>query len=101
MPIAGRLYAGSLGVCNQILALETWKEKLSDVLIQIAESTGLHIVDFFAILFLPMLYFSAKKYFNKAVEISLTDKIYDATFFLVAIMVYIFFFLNLFGIFTY
>lgn len=79
----------------------TWKEKLSDFLVSISESLGLHIVDFFALLFIPMLYFSVKKYLDEERKVSVSDKIYDAAFFLVALIVYIFFFLNLFGIYSY
>ncbi len=81
--------------------MTTWKEKFSDFLVSISESLGIHIIDFFAFIFIPLLYFSLKKYFEDEKEISFTDKMYDASLVLVALIIYIIFFLGLFGIVNY
>lgn len=45
--------------------MTSWKEKFNDFLVSIAERIGLHPIDFIAIIITPIIYFSAKKYFNE------------------------------------
>ena len=81
--------------------MTTWKKELRDFLVSISEKTGLHPLDFIAIILLPIVYLSAKKYFQKEKKITLADKIYDLTLFTGAIFIYIIVFLRFFGVINY
>jgi|TARA_R100001198_G_C5091087_1_gene127889 hypothetical protein len=81
--------------------LYSLREIIKDFISYLSETIGIHPIDLIAIILLPMLFFSLKKYTKEDVEITLTDKLFDIPFFIGAFIIYIFFLLNLYGVLRY
>lgn len=69
--------------------METWKEKLTNFFIDISNFFGFNPIDLLAIIITPLVVIKIKKYITLEEEISMTTKIYDFTFLLVVIAIYI------------
>ena len=86
---------------TQVIALNKLKDSIKDILVKVSEVIGIHPLDLLAIVLLPLLYFSVKKYTKEDYKSTLTDKLFDIPFFIGALIIYIIFFLNLFGVLSY